>query len=210
MAFSYGQNSHYLSFTPRSINPSFWLCNRLQRVNLYFNTYPTVGYGFIKPKAYFFSNFWIEVPYFRSDVEDTTYIGNFVIREGFKISLEAGIARRKFVNDIASLHAGIMGRIVLATYDVAYINESSGVEDHIQRYSTLYLGLPFVLGTTVFPFRNKTIGLSMDLLWHVLYRYFYYKVLHIKDCSNILKSYIPEVRFTLLVIFHKTNTVELK
>ncbi len=204
------QTTHYLSFTPRSINPSFWLCkNDGQVVSSYFNTYPTIGYGFLKSRFSFFINSWLELPYFSGDaIMDTVFIGSYSIREGIKISLEIGGGYSVPIKQWLRANVGMIMRGVIATYDVISYNGINGLQSQGSRQSVFYYGMPIFTGITMFPIKKVAGGLSVDLIWHLLYGHTYSPVvitLLERECRRVIKPYIPEIRLTLHFIILKTQ-----
>ncbi len=204
------QTTHYLSFTPRSINPSFWLCdNDGQVISSYFNTYPTIGYGFFKNRFNFFVNSWLELPYFSGGASmDTVFIGGYYIREGIKISLEIGGGYSIPIKQWLRANVGMMMRGVIATYDVISYNGINGLQSQGSRQSVSYYGIPIFTGITMFPIKKVAAGVSVDLIWHLLYVHTYSPVvitLPERECRRVIKPYIPEIRLTLHFIILKTQ-----
>ncbi len=204
---SSAQTTHYLSFTPRSINPSFWLCDPLKTVSASFNPYPAIGYGFIKRDFKFFANVWGEFPYFGTEINltDTTFLGTFILREGYRFLVEAGVTRSVPVKRWLRVDLGAMGRMTVATYNVVYIRDSDGSEFFRGHHAVVYYGLPLITGVTMYPIRRVPIGLSIDLLWHLIYGYSYEDVLKVGKCEKVFRSYLPEVRFSISFAFLQTG-----
>ena len=205
------QTTHYLSFTPRSINPSFWLCdNDGQVVSSYFNTYPTIGYGFFKNKFNFFINSWLELPYFFGDAYmDTVFIGSYYIREGFKISLEIGGSYSIPIKQWLRANVGMMMRgVIVGIYDFILYPGISRLQSQGPSQAVSYFGIPLVTGITMFPIKQVAAGISVDLIWHLLYAHSYSPVLITvgkPECRRVIKPYIPEIRLTFHFIILKTR-----
>ncbi len=188
----------------------------MHAINIYFKAYPSIGYGFFKDKWDFAINFWWERPYYKASLR--TYIpgqgyltqGKLVVKIAHILHVEGEIAHNKKVKHWLKVNMGISERLYAALFDVAMILYDSArtKRGFTEMYQVSYLGLPIRTGITIFPLKRASIGLSLDLLWHIIYEFDYDQFPTIVTSWNVdkpLKPYIPEIRLRLHVIFFKTT-----
>ncbi len=212
----HAQTTHYFSFTPWSFNPSFRSYDPIHAINFYFKTYPSIGYGFYKGRWNLAINFWWERPYsgaaLRTYIPGQGYLikGKLVVKNARAMYVEGEVAYSKEVKYWLRVNAGISGQIYAAMYDVAMILYDSTYTKRgfPEMYNVSYLGIPFRIGITVFPFKRAGIGLSLDLLWHVIYEFNYDQfpiIITGWETDKPLKPYIPEIRLRLHVVFFRSS-----
>ncbi len=218
--FTVAQTLHYLHFTPRSINLPFLVNPTDSRtiISSFFEPYPAIGYGFMKEDFAFSTAAWIELPVYTTEnvlsIKGSRNIERYEIRSGIKILFEIEGAYTIDIKDWILFNLGLTFMSVFATYtgNIYYSSQLTGniSLDKTFRQRVLYTGLPIRTGITMFPIRKLAVGLSIDLLWHVIYKISYTETVSIYYTTappdpKPLKPYIPEIRFRLHVTFLKTN-----
>ncbi len=217
----FGQTVHYVSFTPRSFNPNFWLLYEDSRVaiNSYFNPYPAVGYGIIKDNFNVSVNFWIEYPVFSKDVYidaqgiGAIWVDRYEVRSGRKYFAELEGAYIINLKRWLFANLGVTMMFVKSNYvtNVYSYRYQSTVPKYMPfRQRVFYLGVPIRTGITMFPIKKLALGLSIDLLWHVIYKIYYAEMVPIYYTTqppnrNPLKPYIPEIRLRLHVVLFRSS-----
>ncbi len=221
MGKSWGQTVHYVSFTPRSFNPNFWLFYEDSRVaiNAYFNPYPAVGYGFIKGNVNISANFWYEYPVFSKDRYSAAqgigaiWLNRYEIRSGRKIFVEVEGAYIINLKKWLFANLGITMMFLMSNYvaNVSSYRYQNKVPKYLPfRQKVTYWGMPIRTGITMFPIKKLALGLSIDLLWHIIYKISYAEMVPLYYTTqppdrDPLKPYIPEIRLRLHVVFLKTD-----
>ncbi len=164
------------------------------------------------------ANFWFEYPVFSKDRYSNAqgigavWVSRYEIRSSRKIFAEVegayiiNLKQWLFAN-LGITMMFVKSNYVTNVYSYKYQNKVPKYLPFRQRVS--YLGMPIRTGITMFPIRKLAVGLSIDLLWHIIYKISYAEMVPLYYTTqppdrDPLKPYIPEIRLRLHVVFLKT------